>query len=54
MHIYSHTKFELSIVWGGPKNPRWRRGCAHAPTSGKMFNLLKLLIISIHYQIWAL
>ena len=30
------------------KNPRWRRGCAHAPPSGKIFNLLKLLIISIY------
>jgi len=33
MHIYSHTKFKLSIlslllhdVWGGHKNPRLRRG----------------------------
>jgi len=32
----------------GPKNPRWRRGCAHVPPSRKNFNLLKLLIISIH------
>jgi len=32
----------------GCKNPRWRRGCAHAPPSGKICNLLKLLIISIY------
>jgi len=32
----------------GSKNPKWRRGCAHAPPSGKIFNLLKLLIISIY------
>ena len=32
----------------GSKNPRWRRSCAHAPPSGKIFNLLKLLIISIY------
>ena len=55
MHIYSHTKFELSVLitsWRmrGSQNPRWRRGCAHAPPNGKIFYLLKLLIISIHVR----
>jgi len=34
----------------GSQNPRWRRGCAHAPPNGKIFYLLKLLIISIHVR----
>ena len=40
----------LPGVWKGvpSKNPRWRRGCAHAPPSGKICNLFKLLIISIY------
>ena len=42
MHIYSHTKFELSFFitsWRmrGPKNPRLRRGVVKAPPSGENF-----------------
>ena len=57
MHVYSYTKFQLSnlinsldmrAILRGSQNPRWRRCCVHAPPSGKIFNLLKLLIISIH------
>jgi len=52
MHIYSYTKFKLSILItsrheGGSQNPRRHHGCVHAPLSRKIFNL-KLLIISIH------
>jgi len=48
---YSCLSELLPEIWGGSKNPRWRRGCAHAPEppSGKKIStLLKLLIISIH------
>jgi len=53
MHIYSHTKFQLSNLIisqdmrGVPKSKMASR-FAHAPPSGKFPTLLKLLIISIH------
>ena len=33
----------LPEIWGGSQNPRWRRGCAHAPAppSGKKFNTVE-------------
>jgi len=48
MHINSRTKFQLPLwitSWNmkGFKNPRWRRGCAHAPEppSGKNLNTIE-------------
>ena len=40
MHVYLYTKFQLSNLINsrdmrGSQNPRWRRGYAHAPPSGK-------------------
>jgi len=46
MHINSHTKFQLPLSinsWDmrGSQHSRWRRGCAHAPSSGKIVNTVE-------------
>ena len=39
----NYLSWLLPDIWGGPKNPRWRRGCAHAPPSGKIFKFYPLV-----------
>ena len=55
MHINSHTKFQLPLLvtsWGMKRSPKIQDGVAVVRMlhlySGNIFNLLKLLIISIH------